>query len=142
MKRRDFLASSGAVVAGVGILVGVAFTLRAIQRAFFADPPADAAPRGPMTPLDPISIPERLGAVLLIIGVFAMLYVRERRLWIWLQPAPGGGTRLRAALSTTRRTLDADAEFETLKTALLHDAQPEPPPSAPTAVDANAEKPA
>jgi cytochrome c biogenesis protein len=65
-----------------------------------------------------------LGATLLIIGVFAMLYIRERRLWIWLQPAAGGGTQLRAALSTTRRTLDADAEFETLKTALLHDAQP------------------
>ncbi|WP_439898027.1 cytochrome c biogenesis protein ResB [Aquabacterium humicola] len=64
-----------------------------------------------------------LGAALLIIGVFAMLYIRERRLWIWLQPDPAGGTRVRAALSTTRRTLDADAEFETLKTALLHDAR-------------------
>ena len=82
-----------------------------------------------------------LGAVLLIIGVFAMLYVRERRLWIWLQPAPGGGTRLRAALSTTRRTLDADAEFETLKTALLHDAQPASAPAALTAADATAEEP-
>ena len=29
-----------------------------------------------------------LGAVLLIVGVFAMLYIRERRLWIWI--APGG----------------------------------------------------
>lgn len=72
-----------------------------------------------------------LGAVLLIIGVFAMLYIRERRLWIWLQPAAGGGTQLRAALSTTRRTLDADAEFETLKAALLHGAQPPGPPTAP-----------
>ncbi|WP_234413990.1 cytochrome c biogenesis protein ResB [Ideonella sp. A 288] len=60
-----------------------------------------------------------LGAVLLIIGVFAMLYIRERRLWIWLQADDGGGTRLRAALSTTRRTLDADAEFEALKAELL-----------------------
>ena len=25
-----------------------------------------------------------LGAVLLIVGVFAMLYIRERRLWIWV----------------------------------------------------------
>ncbi len=64
-----------------------------------------------------------LGAVLLIIGVFAMLYIRERRLWIWLQPAAEGGTQLRAALSTTRRTLDADAEFEALKAALLKDAR-------------------
>ncbi len=71
-----------------------------------------------------------LGAVLLIIGVFAMLYIRERRLWIWLAPADAGaaaaagGTKLQAALSTTRRTLDTDAEFESLKTALLHDAAP------------------
>ena len=60
-----------------------------------------------------------LGAVLLIIGVFAMLYIRERRLWVWLTPAEGGGTRLQAALSTTRRTLDVDAEFSQLRTALL-----------------------
>ncbi|MBL0087447.1 MAG: cytochrome c biogenesis protein ResB [Ideonella sp.] len=62
-----------------------------------------------------------LGAVLLILGVFAMLYIRERRLWIWLQPIEGG-TRVRAALSTTRRTLDADAEFESLKAELVKDA--------------------
>ncbi len=60
-----------------------------------------------------------LGAVLLIIGVFAMLYIRERRLWVWLAPADGGGTKLQAALSTTRRTLDVDAEFSQLRAALL-----------------------
>jgi len=60
-----------------------------------------------------------LGAVLLIIGVFAMLYIRERRLWIWVQPDAAGGTKLQAALSTTRRTLDVDAEFDRLKAALL-----------------------
>jgi len=59
-----------------------------------------------------------LGAVLLIVGVFTMLYIRERRLWIWLQPE-GGGTTISTALSTTRRTLDVDAEFEQLKTAIL-----------------------
>ncbi|MBI3369545.1 MAG: cytochrome c biogenesis protein ResB [Burkholderiales bacterium] len=65
-----------------------------------------------------------LGAVLLIIGVFAMLYIRERRLWIWLQADTAtGGTLLRAALSTTRRTLDADAEFEAIKAELLKDAR-------------------
>jgi cytochrome c biogenesis protein len=45
--------------------------------------------------------------------------VRERRLWIWIQEGPGGGTKLTAALSTTRKTLDADQEFEQLKAALL-----------------------
>jgi cytochrome c biogenesis protein len=39
-------------------------------------------------------------------------------LWVWLQPE-GGGTTISAALSTTRRTLDVDAEFEQLKTAIL-----------------------
>lgn len=60
-----------------------------------------------------------LGAGLLILGVFTMLYIRERRLWIWLQPGPDGGTRLQAALSTTRRTLDTDAEFDAIRAELL-----------------------
>jgi len=60
-----------------------------------------------------------LGAVLLIVGVFTMLYVRERRLWIWLQPGPDGGTRVQTALSTTRRTLDSDAEFDQMKSEIL-----------------------
>ena len=62
-----------------------------------------------------------LGAILLILGVFAMLYVRERRLWIWVQ-AQDSGSRITTALSTTRRTLDADTEFELLKKAILKDA--------------------
>ena len=61
-----------------------------------------------------------LGAALLIIGVFAMLYIRERRLWVWLAPS-GTGTKITAAMSTTRRTLDADAEFEQLKHQILGD---------------------
>jgi cytochrome c biogenesis protein len=60
-----------------------------------------------------------LGAVLLIVGVFAMLYIRERRLWVWLAPEAAGGTRMMVALSTTRRTLDIDAEFDQLKQALM-----------------------
>jgi cytochrome c biogenesis protein len=57
---------------------------------------------------------------LLIVGVFAMLYIRERRLWIWLQPAgESSRSRVTMALSTTRRTLDADAEFERLKAQVL-----------------------
>jgi cytochrome c biogenesis protein len=65
-----------------------------------------------------------LGCALLIVGVFVMLYVRDRRLWVWLQPdpaAPGDTTRTRitTALSSTRRTLDGDHEFERLNKALL-----------------------
>ncbi|MDM4767844.1 cytochrome c biogenesis protein ResB [Pelomonas sp. SE-A7] len=60
-----------------------------------------------------------LGAILLIVGVFAMLYVRERRLWIWLEPTAPEQTRVRMALSCTRQTLDTDAEFTRLSQALL-----------------------
>jgi cytochrome c biogenesis protein len=69
-----------------------------------------------------------LGAVLLIVGVFSMLYIRERRLWVWLAPAgsadlqAGAGTKITMAMSITRRTLDADAEFERLKQAILKEA--------------------
>ncbi|MFN3417330.1 MAG: cytochrome c biogenesis protein ResB [Caldimonas sp.] len=68
-----------------------------------------------------------LGCLLLIVGVFAMLYVRERRLWIWLEDAPGapGHTRVTTALSSTRHTLDTDREFDHLKQALLQAAAPE-----------------
>jgi cytochrome c biogenesis protein len=59
-----------------------------------------------------------LGCVLLIGGVFAMLYVRERRLWCWLGAEPGG-SRCTMALSTNRRTLDADREFDRLKEQVL-----------------------
>jgi cytochrome c biogenesis protein len=59
-----------------------------------------------------------LGCLLLIVGVFAMLYVRERRLWVWLGN-DGGGSAARMALSSNRKTLDADREFALLKDKLL-----------------------
>jgi NADH-quinone oxidoreductase subunit M len=81
------------VVAAIGILVGVAFTWRAMQKAFFGDAalppggihsppagsaaPADARPPG----LDPITVPERLGAALLlgasvVIGLYPHLLLK------------------------------------------------------------------
>ncbi|MDB5779980.1 MAG: ResB family protein [Polaromonas sp.] len=83
-----------------------------------------------------------LGCAFLILGIFAMLYIRERRIWVWLAPlaaapAPGnadsqGGTdaahsvpesagksQATMALSTNRKTMDGDKEFEMLKTKLL-----------------------
>jgi cytochrome c biogenesis protein len=67
-----------------------------------------------------------LGAVALILGVFMMLYVRDRRLWVWLQADAGDAThtRISTALSSTRRTLDGDAEFDRLKAALLKEQTP------------------
>lgn len=59
-----------------------------------------------------------LGCLLLILGVFAMLYVRERRLWVWLAP-DGAGAKATMALSSNRKTLDTDREFEQLQRKLL-----------------------
>jgi NADH-quinone oxidoreductase subunit M len=60
-----------AVVAGLGILIGVAYSMRALQKAFF---PGEAKSSTPMAlaegnapaVMEPISTPERIGAVLLI----------------------------------------------------------------------------
>ncbi len=60
-----------------------------------------------------------LGCALLIVGVFAMLYVRERRLWLWLAPRADGSSQATLALSSNRQTLDADREFELLRQRLL-----------------------
>lgn len=63
-----------------------------------------------------------LGCFLLIVGVFAMLYVRERRLWVLIKDAPNapeGQSSLLMALSTTRKTLDFEKEFTEL-VAVLH----------------------
>jgi cytochrome c biogenesis protein len=61
-----------------------------------------------------------LGCFFLIVGVFAMLYVRERRLWVWLAPQSGAaGSQATMALSSNRKTMEADEEFELLKTQLL-----------------------
>lgn len=75
-----------AVISGVGIVIGVAYTLRAIQKAFFGDPVGtsstsshsedeevgDAVERVPT-----ISVPERIGAVMLIgVSLFVGLYPR------------------------------------------------------------------
>jgi len=71
-----------AVLAGLGILVGVAYTLRALQKAFFGDERALAEPVAidghGHTKLEAISVPERIGAVILIgtslvIGLYPQL---------------------------------------------------------------------
>lgn len=68
-----------------------------------------------------------LGCLFLIVGIFAMLYVRERRLWVWLPPAEAGGSSATMAFSVNRRTIDSDREFDNLKDKLLA-LQKEPAP--------------
>ena len=59
-----------------------------------------------------------LGCALLILGVFAMLYVRERRVWVWVAPQDGR-THATMALSTNRKTMDGDQEFVQLAQKLI-----------------------
>jgi NADH-quinone oxidoreductase subunit M len=77
-----------AVISGVGIVIGVAYTLRAMQKAFFGDVAADVSPRHTEEESaalsraqphqhDPISVPERIGAVMLIgVSLLVGLYPR------------------------------------------------------------------
>ncbi|QBE63396.1 cytochrome c biogenesis protein ResB [Pseudoduganella lutea] len=61
-----------------------------------------------------------LGCLFLVLGVFAMFYIRERRLWVWVRADDGGtgGAHALMAMSTQRRTLDFDREFNELKEKL------------------------
>jgi len=60
-----------------------------------------------------------LGCLLLTLGIFAMFYVRDRRIWVWLKREPGQeGTKVLAAMTSQKRTLDFNREFERFKQAL------------------------
>jgi cytochrome c biogenesis protein len=70
-----------------------------------------------------------LGCLLLVLGVFSMFYIRERRVWLWIKPAPSGaaGSDTRMAMTSQRRTLDFNREYDVLKADLadvLQDRQP------------------
>lgn len=58
-----------------------------------------------------------LGCLLLVAGVFAMFYIRERRIWIWVRGQEGGAHAL-MAISTQRKTLDFEREVDALKAKL------------------------
>ncbi|MGW8308523.1 MAG: cytochrome c biogenesis protein ResB [Achromobacter pulmonis] len=59
-----------------------------------------------------------LGSLLLVLGVFSMFYIRDRRVWIWIRPQEGGSGIL-AAMTSQKRTLDFNQEFDRFKQALL-----------------------
>jgi NADH-quinone oxidoreductase subunit M len=78
-----------AVLAGVGILVGVAYTLRVLQLAFFADPESVAVAKTDShadSKVDPISIPERVGAAILI-GITLLIGLCPRLLLDLIGPS-------------------------------------------------------
>jgi cytochrome c biogenesis protein len=66
-----------------------------------------------------------LGCLFLVIGVFSMFYIRERRLWIWIKDDQAGA-RVLMALSSQRKTLDFEKEFDQLKTQLQQLSHPAP----------------
>lgn len=97
------------IVTGIGILIGVAYTWRAMQKAFFGDagetssalpPTSDGESGSGAEPMSPISIPERIGAVLLIgasllVGLYPKVLLKiivpsfDSPLFDWLRK--GGG---------------------------------------------------
>ena len=54
-----------------------------------------------------------IGCLLLTIGIFAMLYIQERRVWVWVSPSEKGNT-LKLAATTPRLTLDFQREFSAM----------------------------
>jgi NADH-quinone oxidoreductase subunit M len=67
------------ILAGVGIVIGVAYTLRVLQKSFFGERPmASASSQSHGHHLEAISVPERLGALVLmatslVIGLYPRL---------------------------------------------------------------------
>jgi cytochrome c biogenesis protein len=59
-----------------------------------------------------------VGCLLLVLGIFSMFYIRERRVWVWVKPSPDGGAHALMAMSTQRKTLDFEREFDDLKNKL------------------------
>jgi cytochrome c biogenesis protein len=63
-----------------------------------------------------------LGCLLLVLGIFSMFYIRERRIWVWVKEHDGDAHAM-LAMSTQRKTLDFEREFIELKTRLPQSAQ-------------------
>jgi len=68
-----------AIVAGLGIVIGIAYTWRAMQKAFFGK--SDRGAAAPVSQLPAITIPERLGAAILmgasvVIGLYPQVLLR------------------------------------------------------------------
>lgn len=49
------------------------------------------------------------GSVLLVLGIFAMIYIRERRIWLLVKP---GTSEVLFAMSANRKNRDLDLEYQ------------------------------
>jgi cytochrome c biogenesis protein len=63
-----------------------------------------------------------VGCLLLVLGIFSMFYIRERRIWVWVKEQ-GSDAHALMAMSTQRKTLDFEREFEDLRTRLPQSTQ-------------------
>ena len=70
------------ILAAVGVLVGVGFTLRALLKSFYSTAPIDASPGA----YEPITVPEKAGAILLL-GCTVVIGLFPRLLFDLIQPA-------------------------------------------------------
>jgi len=52
-----------------------------------------------------------LGSLMLVLGIFAMFYIRERRVWAAVTTQPDGSQSVLLAMSMTRRTMDFPQQF-------------------------------
>lgn len=75
-----------AVLAGVGILIGIAFTWRAMDKAFFGGAVHQPNPEAHAVTLPPITTPEKIGAAILMLSTVAV-GVYPRILLNWIIPA-------------------------------------------------------
>ena len=83
------------LVTGVGILLGIAYIIRAVQKAFFGVA-VSAPPQEASVPLSPISVPEKVGALILIVATVVVgIYPKVLLGWI----AAGFNTPLMAPLT-------------------------------------------
>jgi cytochrome c biogenesis protein len=58
-----------------------------------------------------------LGSALLVLGIFAMMYIRERRIWLTLKPA---SQQVHFAMSSNRKNLDFEQEFNLYREQIKH----------------------
>lgn len=56
------------------------------------------------------------GSLMLTIGIFVMIYIRDRRIWVWVRPDENGSV-LTAAMTSQRRNLDFQQEFQRFQAA-------------------------
>lgn len=81
------------VASGIGVLVGIAFTMRALTRAFYSGVPASGAEHH----LDPITLPEKAGAFVLL-GATILIGLYPRILFDLVLPSLNNGLSQRALL--------------------------------------------